>query len=124
MLPAVKKIKIVKGEGAVDIINWKSNQRILSTTGDTPLTVKFSTFFYPGWTAKIDDKQSYIIIEKDIGSMLLEVPEGSHKVELIFEDTSVRYYAKVISVISLVIVTFIYLFGVLRHPNKSHDRIQ
>jgi len=124
MLPAAEKIKIVKGEGAVDIIDWKSNQRVLSTKGNTPLTLKFSTFYYPGWKAKIDNKQSDIIIEKDTGSMLLELPEGSHKVELFFEDTPVRYYAKVISLISLVIVTFIYLFGVLRHPNKSHDRIQ
>jgi hypothetical protein len=124
MLPASDKIKIVKGNGAVDIIDWESNKRILSTKGNNPLTLKFSTFYYPGWKAKIDDKQSYINIEKYTGSMLLEVPEGSHKVELIFEDTPVRYYAKVISLISLVIVTFIYLFRDLRHPNKSPDRIQ
>jgi hypothetical protein len=124
ILPPVEKVITIKGSDSFDIVDWKSNQRILSTNGKTSLMLKLSTFYYPGWIAKIDDKQSYIIIEKDTGSMLLELPEGSHKVELFFEDTSVRYYAKVISLISLVIVTFIYLFGVLRHPNKSHDRIQ
>jgi len=113
ILPPVEKAAIIKGSGSVKIIDWKSNQHILSTSGETDLRLKLSTFYYPGWKAKIDGKESSIII--DAGSMLLEVPKGRHKVEFMFQDTPVRYYGKVISIISLFIVVFIYLFRILRY---------
>jgi len=119
VLPAAERVSILNGNGSVDIGDWKSNQRLLSTNSKTSLMLKFSTFYYPGWIAKIDYKQSDIIIEKDTGSMLLEVPEGRHKIELIFKDTPVRYYAKVISLISLIVVLSLYLYGMFKPANKS-----
>jgi hypothetical protein len=111
MLPAAEKIKIVKGEGAVDIIDWKSNQRVLSTKGNTPLTLKFSTFYYPGWEAEIDGLKSHILIEKDSGAMLVNIPAGLHVIELKFIDTPLRFYAKLISLGFCFMVFLIVLFS-------------
>src|SRR4030067_1290393 len=119
ILHPVEKVIIRKGNGSVDIVDWKSNQRVSSTKGNSPLTLTFFTFYYPGWKAKIDGNQNDIIIEKDTGSMLVEVPEGDHKVELTFEDTPVRYYAKVISLISLIVVFSLYLYGMFKPANES-----
>jgi hypothetical protein len=119
ILPATEKVTIINGNGLVVIIDWKSNQRIVSTDGKTALKLKFSTFYYPGWKTKIDNKQSSIMVNGDSGSIIVEVPEGKHKVELIFDDTSVRYYAKVVSIISLIVVSSLCLYGMFKPANKS-----
>jgi hypothetical protein len=106
LLPA-EKVIIVKGAGSISITDWKSNRRILSTTGDTPLTIKFSTFFYPGWTAKIDGRNAPIAIDKNSGSMLIDIPKGKHALTLKFQDTPIRYYSKIISLLSFVILIFL-----------------
>jgi len=118
MLPPTEKVTILSGNGSIDIIEWESNKRLLSTDGNTDLRLKLSTFYYPGWTARIDGIYSGIIVERETGSMLIEVPEGRHKVEFIFEDTPVRYYGKVVSVISLIVLFLVYLYGMRVFPQK------
>jgi hypothetical protein len=59
------------------------------------------------------------MVDGDSGSIIVEVPEGKHKVELIFDDTSVRYYAKVVSIISLIVVSSLCLYGMFKPANKS-----
>ena len=119
MLPAVEKVKIEKGNGSIDIIDWKSNQRLLSANGEPSLSLKFSTFYYPGWEARIDGRRCDIAIDKGNGSIVIEVPEGRHKIELSFRDTPVRYYGKVISVISLILISLVYIGEVLNFPRKK-----
>jgi len=103
LLP-VEKATITKGDGSFSIVDWKSNRRVLSTSGNTPLTLKFSTFYYPGWKAVIDGKMNGVQIEKGTGSIMIEAPAGQHKIELVFEDTPARYYGKIISVVCLFLV--------------------
>jgi uncharacterized membrane protein YfhO len=109
-LPSVERVRIIKGNGSVDIIDWKSNRRVLSADGETPLSLRFSTFYFPGWEARIDGNRSSIMVGKDTGSIFIEVPEGKHKIELSFRDTLIRYYGKVISIISLVLLFLVYLY--------------
>ena len=110
LLP-VEKVKIIKGNGSVDIVDWESDQRILSTKGNTPLTLKFSTFYYPGWEAEIDGFKAHILIEKDSGEMLINIPAGRHVLELKFIDTPLRFYAKLISLVFCFMIFLLVLFS-------------
>jgi len=109
LLP-VEKVTIIKGDGSISITDWKSNRRVLSTTGYTPLTIKFSTFFYPGWTARTDGLNAQIAVDKDSGAMLIDIPKGQHVLELKFIDTSLRYYAKLISLGFCFIIILLVLY--------------
>ena len=100
-LPPTEKVSIARGVGSFDITEWKAHERTLFTNGDTDLTLQLSTFYFPGWTAEIDGNNYNIKVEKDSGSMLLEVPKGRHEVRLIFKDTQVRRSGKIISMITL-----------------------
>jgi hypothetical protein len=112
ILPAVEKAIIIKGNGSVDIIDWESNKRVLSTKGDTPLTLKFSTFYYPGWKAEIDGLKALILIEKNSGAMLVNIPAGLHMLKLKFIDTPLRYYSKLISLSSCFAIILLLLFPI------------
>jgi hypothetical protein len=105
LLP-VEKVIIVNGNGSVDIVSWKSNRRELSIKGTAPLMLKFSTFYYPGWIAKIDGRNASIAVDKDSGLILIDIPEGKHTLILKFQDTPIRYYSKIISLFSFVSLIF------------------
>lgn len=106
-LHAAERVEIVKGNGSVDIIEWTSAKRLLSIKGTSSLRMRFSTFYFPGWNAYIDGVHTMIRIEEDTGATIVEVPEGKHKLTLRFEDTPVRYHAKLISLVSFFIIVLV-----------------
>lgn len=88
------------GGGAVDIVSWKSQYRLFTVNAVIPSIVRISTFYYPGWTALINEREVPIEIEKDSGAMLLNIPPGKSDVLLEFKDTPLRRIAKWISILS------------------------
>lgn len=90
-----------EGKGRVDVVSWKTQSRVFKVDTTLPSILRVSTFYYPGWTAVINNKEIPIGIEKDSGAMLLSIPPGKNEVLLEFRDTPLRRTAKWISIISL-----------------------
>jgi hypothetical protein len=112
------KVSVVSGVAEHNVIEWKSEKRVASIRASTPALVRISTFYYPGWKAIIDDRNTPIMIEKNTGSMLVEIPEGDHILTLRFEDTMLRRLSKVISLLSLFIVIFLIVMSLKKNPVK------
>ena len=119
-LPPTEKVSIARGVGSFDITEWKAHERTLFTNGDTDLTVQLSTFYFPGWTAEIDGNNYNIKVEKDSGSMLLEVPKGRHEILLIFKDTQIRIVGKVISMISFFLMLAFSAYAFINRANNKN----
>jgi hypothetical protein len=83
-----------------DILKWNSAERVIAVTADEPLTIRILTFNFPGWTAFIDSLQTDSITESGSGALLISIPEGAHPIDLRFKDTSIRYYAKLMTLFS------------------------
>ena len=96
------RIEIVKGEGESEILAWKSAERIIKIIAEEPIVAKIQTFYFPGWKAYLNGTEIAVQIESGTGAILLDIPEGDHMLELKFVDTPVRYYGKLISLLSFV----------------------
>jgi hypothetical protein len=118
-LPPTEKVSIARGVGSADILEWKAHRRILLTEGETDLTLKLSTFYFPGWTAEIDGKSYNILVDKENGSMILEIPKGSHEIQLTFRDTQVRVLGKVISISSLFLILVLSAYAYINRSKKK-----
>jgi hypothetical protein len=94
-------VVIQEGEGTAEVVAWKSAERVVTVTARKPLALSIGTFYFPGWKAYVDGVPTKIKIEKNVGTMLINIPKGTHTVLVKFEDTPVRYYSKVISLVSL-----------------------
>jgi len=101
--------RIMKGEGKAIIATWRSAERVIEISAQTPLILRIRTFNFPGWHAYIDSVRTEIGTEGGTGAMLITIPQGDHTVVLRFEDTPVRYYAKIVSVISFFIMVLLVL---------------
>jgi hypothetical protein len=63
--------------------------------------VAFSTLYYPGWRAMVDGRRSQIQALSGSGLIELDIPEGSHVVELELGRTPLRWAADLLSLASL-----------------------
>lgn len=116
----IEKVSAISGEALTDILEWKSEKRVVEINASTSTLLRIATFYYPGWEAEIDDNRANIMIEKESGAMLIDIPEGRHTVVLKFEDTPLRYYAKIISLVSFCIM---FLFILVSKKTKQNQRL-
>ena len=105
-----RTVDIKEGVGKVDIVTWKSAERTMKIKALEPVTLRIRTFYFPGWKAYLDGVQMAIKTEKEVGAMIVNVPRGTHVLVLKFEDTPVRYYSKIISLVTMCVIVFIFLF--------------
>ena len=76
-------------------------------------TVIFSLFYFPGWKIKVDGRSENIIISGN-GLISAQIPKGNHLVELRFENTPIRLWSNLISLLSMFIIAGLIASLVLR----------
>jgi len=104
------RVSVISGEASIDIEEWQAEKRIINIKSTSDVLVRISTFYFPGWEAILDGEKTPVKIEQGTGAMLIVIPKGRHKLVLRFEDTPVRYYSKIISLIFFVISTLFIVF--------------
>lgn len=109
-----KNADIISGVGKIASLSWKSEQRTFRISAMQPLTLRVRTFNFPGWTAYLDDVRTKIREENDTKAILVDVPPGNHSLKLVFEDTPVRFYGKLISIVSLLSFLAFMLMDIIR----------
>jgi hypothetical protein len=109
-----QKTVIIEGAGKAENIFWKSAERIIDINADSPLKLKVKTFYFPGWRAYIDNQATNIRKEDGTGALIIGVPSGHHSLKLVFADTPIRYYSKIMTLISFLAVIVIFISSNLK----------
>jgi hypothetical protein len=88
----------------VKIEKWTSVGRVLSvtSTGSRELAVRLAA--YPAWEAMIDGNKTIIESAKHNGQVVLPIPAGAHKVELMLRRTFDRTIGSIISAFTVIVV--------------------
>jgi len=74
------------------------------TDFDTPKTLSYYKYYFPGWEVKIDDKKVSVSAGKPYGQVEYFVPAGKHSVSISFKETLFRKILDIISLLSLISV--------------------
>ncbi len=101
-----ERVNIIEGEGEAEVITWKSAERNIRIKATQPIILRIRTFNFPGWTAYVDGTRAGITTEEGTGAIVISVPSGRHALMLRFVDTPLRYYSKLISLLSILIMSF------------------
>jgi hypothetical protein len=72
-----------------------------AATGTT--TAEIHHMYFPGWTAKLDQKE-LVVIKNNNGGMNLSLPSGEHQVELTYKPTMIMRIGEIVTAISLIIL--------------------
>ena len=97
----LEKAHILKGEGSVKPLRHGGRSEEVLVASREGVTLQFYTYYYPGWRAYVDGRPVPIRPEGRYGLITLEVPPGEHRVLIRFEDTPLRFWAQLVSLISI-----------------------
>lgn len=95
------RVSILSGQAEHRVLRWHSESRIIGVKALTSTLLRISTSYYPGWEAEVDGRKAAIRVEERTGAMLVSIPKGDHTLELVFGDTSLRVFARCVSLASL-----------------------
>ncbi len=114
--------EIVTGEGEVTPIRHGAGEDIVRVVAETPVTVRFYTYWYPGWKAWVDGASVTTRYDPDDPNalILVDVPPGEHEVRIRFTNTPLRTAAALISIITLVILVILFFWDTIRNHALSN----
>lgn len=120
----VKKIKgeIIEGLGIIEKRDEHNSWRKYEVIAKTELRLVDNTFYFPGWKAYVDGKETPIEFQdmNHRGVITYRVPQGKHSIKVEFVDTKIRMAANIISIISIGVVGILILLRkrLFYHPTK------
>lgn len=103
------KAQITRGEGNVAIKTWQPRNIILQTNATTNIEITVQQFYYPGWTARVDDRQLSVEPSQVEGLVQLQIPSGQHQVKLTLEPGFKERLGQAISAASVLILLLLFL---------------
>lgn len=107
------KFEIVRGKGEIVDSKVGPIHHTSEIIAKDEILLANYTFFFPGWHAYLEGEEVPIQWQDPAyrGFMTIEVPPGNHNVEFRFEDTSVRLFAKLLSIVSLFVYFLIFVMS-------------
>jgi hypothetical protein len=88
-------------DSAARLADWSPQERVIEVSAATNDTLHVYSFMFPGWEAFVDGRAALVETHPDLKTMLIDVPQGSHTIKLIFSSTSTRRRAQTLSLIAL-----------------------
>lgn len=79
-------------------VDWNADIRVNSNS-----IIRFNTYYFPGWKAKIDGENAKINIGESYGEIEILVNEGDNKVEFYWSETPLRRNTDVLSILGLLV---------------------
>jgi len=89
--------------GAVEIERWDPQYRRIHEESSIQNMLKLHTYYFPGWSAKIDGNSVPLQADSS-GIQFVATPPGSHTIEVYMDDTPARILGKALSLTGLMIV--------------------
>jgi hypothetical protein len=84
--PSYQTDENIKHEYSIDITSYSPNQIILQVNSNAPGIVIFSENYYPRWKARVDGRGAKVYRTNYLFRGV-EIPEGNHKVEMVYDNT-------------------------------------
>ena len=91
------------GPTSVGLLGYGPTYYRLVTTAADQAPIVFDRFYFPGWRATVDGRETATRPSGPLGLLTVEAPAGQHEVEVRFGDTPVRSVAWAVTLASLAI---------------------
>ncbi len=107
--PKIAPKEKIELKGSYQIEKLKSNLIEFSVAATQPQEVRVNTLYYPGWRVFVDGKERVVNYENSKGVISFKLfPEDKH-VKLVFQETTLRLIADIISFFSFLGLLILFL---------------
>ena len=90
--------------GEVKLVEAQQSHWQFEITTAEPTTMTLDMFYFPNWRATIDGKPAETRAVSDLGLLGIDVPAGSHGIEVFQEATALERIGLVVSVLALLLL--------------------
>lgn len=115
----LQKVALIAGSGEVETLRTGGSSVDARVNLDSPSTVLFYTYDFPGWRATVDGQPAAHRTEPPYGLIAVDVPAGDHRVSIRHGGTPDRDAGTWISVVSLALVAGMLIFDWSRTRRKA-----
>ncbi len=105
---------IISGVGQVTPVRHGAGSEQVRVSAQTPVTLQFYTYWYPGWQATANGQPVAIRAGGPDALITLDLPAGEHEVRIRFANTPIRSVAAVLSILAVVIIVLLLIVPVWR----------
>lgn len=108
-MPSEPPLTPVSGNADIKIVELRTTRYLLEIDAHKEAKLRINTFWFPGWKAYLNGKEVETTHDNEFGVMDLEVPTGSHRLLVVFENTAPRKISAAISWLSLTAILYVVL---------------
>ncbi|NOZ50423.1 MAG: hypothetical protein GXP37_10305 [Chloroflexi bacterium] len=98
---------ILAGQGTIRPLHHGAGSERIHLSAQSPVTVQFYTYWYPGWQGEIDGQPLPLVAAGPDALITLQAPAGEHEIAIRFRNTPLRSGAAVLSLLSLLIIMIV-----------------
>ena len=96
-----------------------TNEQLFDVEAPTAGRIVLNTVYFPGWRAEVNGQHIELGITSPEGLIAVQVPAGSSKVRIVFENTPIRTYGELVSLAALVLSVALLVFAWYRQPRLA-----
>jgi len=113
---ASSSAQVISGTAAIHQTLRKVDVHAYIITATTQARILENTLYFPGWRIFIDGSQVPIQFQDENyrGLMTFMIPQGTHSVRVIFQESKLRLLSDIISITTLVGVIFISMLSLIK----------
>lgn len=104
---------IIRGQGAVDTLHHGGGSDTVRVTAQTPVTLQFYTYDYPGWRVTLNGRRLAHRPQPPYGLITVDVPAGEHILHLRMGSTPPRMLGAILSGLAVVALAALYFWPAL-----------
>ncbi|MEA5508405.1 hypothetical protein VB715_01365 [Crocosphaera sp. UHCC 0190] len=102
-IPNQPRFSVTKGKATIELLQWKSYERVLEINVEKESRINIRTYNYPAWHLYVNQK-SHPIDTANNGTIDFKLAPGFYKIELIYQWTSAFILGIILSLFSLTIL--------------------
>ena len=112
---AKKDYQVIDGDFKEINKNFLPGKFTLTGKTDNGAIIQIQTTDFPGWTIDINGKSAKIKNDNKYHLITISVPSGTHTISGKFADTNPRHIGNLITLVSLVGLTGLFVYGTRRN---------
>ncbi len=101
---------IIAGQGAVEMLHHGGASNTVRVLAQTPVTLQFYTYDYPGWQLLLDGRPVTYRPEPPYGLVTVDIPPGEHVAHLYMGSTPPRTIGAILSGLALLAIAGLAFF--------------
>ncbi len=107
----LQKAAIASGSGTILEQSSGALSARASVRATGPLSLRFYTYYFPGWRATVDGRPAELRAEGPNGLMTVDVPAGEHEVRVTFGQTPARMAGRLLAALGALLCVFLLVKG-------------